>query len=369
MKKAIFSWVAVLIAIVVLLFLTGAFYVVSETEQAIITQFGKPVGQPVTTAGVHFKTPFVQDVTRFEKRVLEWDGPPGEMATKDKLYIIVDAFGRWRIKDPLQFFLRLRDERSAQSRLDDILGSEMRNTIARHELVELVRTTKNRSAAVDDAAALPSSPLVGGDAPAPTTLPPIEHGRVALEAEVTKRAGEKLAEFGIELLNIRFKRVNYNPAVSAKIFERMMSERRQIAERFRSEGAGEAARIIGRKERDLKEIESEAYRKVQVLEGKADAQAIAIYAEAFNGTPEARDFYAFQRALETYRGAFKTGTTVVLTTDSGFMRLWKGDDLKPGEPGSGARTPAARSALPAPNASPQGVTPEAAVPVPLPLER
>jgi membrane protease subunit HflC len=370
MKKAIASWVAVLVAIVVLLFLTGAFYVVSETEQAVITQFGKPVGQPITTAGVHFKTPFVQHVTRFEKRVLEWDGPAEEMATKDKLYIIVDAFGRWRIKDPLQFFLRLRDEPSALSRLNDILGSEMRNTIARHELVELVRTTKNRRAAVDDPAALPSSPIVSGDAPAPTTLPPIEHGRVALEAEVTKRAGEKLAEFGIELLNIRFKRVNYNPAVSAKIFERMMSERRQIAERFRSEGAGEAARVIGRKERDLKEIESEAYRKVQVLEGKADAQAIAIYAEAFNGTPEARDFYAFQRALETYRTAFARGTTVVLTTDSGFMRLWKGDDLKPSQ---NSGSPVVRPAVPQlpglPVQPAPSQAPSPAISAPVPLER
>ena len=203
---------------------SGAFFIVPETEQVIITQFGKPVGETITHAGVHFKTPFIQEVHRFEKRVLEWDGPVAEMPTKDKLYIVVDTFGRWRISDPMQFFIRLRDERSAQSRLDDILGSETRNTVARHELVEMIRTTKDRKAAVDDT-------LVEGSGSVAAGLPPIQFGRVALEKEITDEARTKLAEFGIELLDVRFKRINYNPAVSAKIYDRMTSERRQIAER------------------------------------------------------------------------------------------------------------------------------------------
>jgi len=329
MKKSCASWFVVAIAVLALMVLSGAFYILPETEQAIITQFGKPVGGPVTTAGTHFKVPFIQEVNRFEKRVIGWDGPLAEMPTKDKLYISVDSFGRWRISDPLQFFLRLRDERSAQSRLDDILGSETRNTVARNELVEIVRTTKGRKAAVDDT-------LVSASGTAAAGLPPIQFGRVTLEEEIANLARGKLKEFGIDLLDVRFKRINYNPAVSAKIFERMVSERRQIAERFRSEGGGEAARIIGAKERDLRQFESEAYRKVQALQGKADAEASTIYAEAYNQSPEARDFYSFTRALETYLTAFSQGTTVVLTTDGNFLRYLKGE-----APGTGSPTPAA----------------------------
>jgi membrane protease subunit HflC len=286
-------------------------------EQVIVTQFGKPVGAPINTAGVYFKTPFVQDVNRIDKRVLGWDGPVAEMPTKDKLYIVVDTFGRWRISDPLQYFIRLRDERSAQARLDDILGSETRNTVARHELVEIVRTSKDRKAVTDDAA-------VTGSGSVATGLPPIQFGRVTLEKEIADQARAKLAEFGIELLDVRFKRVNYNPAVSAKIFDRMTSERLQIAERFRSEGEGEAAKIIGSKERDLKQIDSEAYRKVQTIQGKADAEATAIYAAAYNQSPQAREFYEFTRVLETYRTSFLSDTTLVLSTQGSFLRFLKG---------------------------------------------
>jgi len=308
-----------LLAAAVLLFLgaSNIFFIVLETEQVIVTQFGKPVGEPITKAGVHFKLPFIQEVHSFEKRVLEWDGPVAEMPTKDKLYIVVDTFGRWRISDPMQFFIRLRDERSAQSRLDDILGSETRNTVARHELVEMIRTTKDRKAAVDDT-------LVEGSGSVAAGLPPIQFGRVKLEKEITDEARTKLAEFGIELLDVRFKRINYNPAVSAKIYDRMTSERRQIAERFRSEGEGEAAKIIGSKDRDLKEIESEAYRKVQTVEGKADAEATAIYAKAYNQSPESRDLYEFQRTLDTYKTSFQTNTTLILSTQGSFLRFLKG---------------------------------------------
>ena len=320
MKAA--SLFQLIVGFIALLLLSGALYVVPETEQVILTQFGKPVGQPITTAGLHFKIPFIQDVNRIEKRVLEWDGPSAEMPTKDKLYMLVDTFGRWQISDPLRYFLRLRDERSAQSRLDDILGSELRNTIARHELVELVRTTKGRKAAVDDSLTSGSGSLAAG-------LPAINLGRVALEKEVSDQARLKLREFGIELLDVRFKRINYNPAVSEKIYDRMISERRQIAERFRSEGAGEAARILGSKQRDLQQIESEAYRKAQGIQGKADAEATSIYAQAYNATPEAREFYTFTRSLETYRTSFERETTLIMTTESGFLHFLRGETPPP----------------------------------------
>ncbi len=312
MKRTIFAWLFTFVAIIGLLAVTGAFYTVQETEQAVITQFGQPVGDPIRDAGLHFKIPFVQTVNGFDKRVLQWDGPATEMPTEDKLYIIVDAFARWRISDPLQYFLRLTDERTAHSRLDDILGGDIRNTVARHKLVEMIRTTKDRKPVQDDAVT-----SAGGLA---ATLPPIEFGRVKLEEEVAAESKAKLAEFGIELLDIRFKRIDYNRGVAAKIFERMISERRQIAERSRSEGAGEAARIMGSRQRDINQIESDAYRQVQAIQGKADGEATAIYAQAFNQSPEARDFYAFQRSMEAYRTTFQKDTTVILTTDNAFLK-------------------------------------------------
>jgi membrane protease subunit HflC len=312
---------AVVVSVVVLL-VSGVCYIVPESQQVIVTQFGRPVGEPVTRAGLRFKVPFIQTVNRLEKRVLEWDGPSAEMATKDKLYIVVDSFGRWRISDPMSFFLRLRDERSAQSRLDDILGSEMRNTVARHELVELIRTTKNREAQMDGVAAREMGGATGW-------LPPIRLGRVALEEEITRQSKKKLAEFGIELLDVRLMRINYNQAVSSKIYDRMISERRQIAERFRSEGAGEAAKIIGAKERDLRRIESEAFREVQTIQGRADAEATAVYAEAYNQSPHAREFYSFTQTLETYRSAFDRETTLLLSTEGGLFHLFKGPGAPP----------------------------------------
>jgi modulator of FtsH protease HflC len=325
-------WIGLFAVLFALFLLSGATFVVQETEQVILTQFGKPVGQPITTAGLHLKAPFIQEVNVLEKRVLGWDGPSAEMPTRDKLYIIVDAFGRWRISEPMQFFLRLRDERSAKSRLDDILGSEMRNTIARHDLVEMIRTTKGRVPAHEESLGGGSAPsasghgtAAGGNASPGGVLPEIQRGRVALEEEVFKAAHDKLREFGIELLDVRFKRINYNRAVATKIFERMMSERRQIAERFRSEGAGEAAKIIGQRERDLQQIESEAYRKVQVIQGKADAEATAIYARAFNENPQAREFFGFLRVLDTYRSSFQKDTTLILTTDSPLLKFLRGE--------------------------------------------
>lgn len=300
------AWIAI-VAAIAFFFFTAA-YTVSETEQIIITQFGKPVREPITEAGLHFKTPFIQEVTRIENRILEWDGRPNEMPTKDKTYIVVDTFGRWRIQDAKQFFLRLRDERSAQSRLDDILGSETRNAIAKHELIEVIRTTKDREPARD-------STLL--DAPGNIgMLYPITMGRAKIEEEIFEKAASKLTDFGIELLDIRFKRINYNESVRRRIFERMISERQQIAERFRSEGAGEAAKILGKKERDILKIESEAYKRVQEVRGAADAKATEIYASAYNQSADSVSFYAFIKTMETYQEMLDGDSTLILTTDS-----------------------------------------------------
>lgn len=299
-----------------LLAVGGAFYTINETEQVIITQFGKPIGEPRTNAGLHLKLPFIHEVNRLEKRVLRWDGRPSEMPTKDKTYIVVDAFGRWRIRDPKQYFLRLRDERSALSRLDDILGSEIRNAIARHELIEVIRSTRDRVPAVDSGLVDTNDPTVG-------RLYPIRKGRPLVEEEIFTNAAPKVAVFGVELLDVQFKRVNYNPSVAQRIYERMISERQQIAERFRSEGAGEAAKITGQRQKDLQTIESEAYRRIQEIRGAADARATEIYAAAYNRSPETVAFYRFLRTLEAYRAVLTNDTTLILTTESDFFRLLK----------------------------------------------
>jgi len=296
----------------------SAVYTVNEVEQMIITQFGKPVGEPVTTAGLKMKVPFIQEVNPIDKRVLEWDGSPSDMPTKDKLYISVDLFARWRIVDPLQYFLRLRDERSAQSRLDDILGSETRNAVAKHELIEIIRTTKDR-------VPLRDSLLAGAQQEAKMgSLVPINKGRKLVEKEIFDAAAEKVQVFGIELLDIRFKRINYNQSVRPKIYDRMISERRQIAERFLSEGNGEAARIRGNRVRDLNKIQSEAYREVEEIRGVADAKATEIYARAYNQSPEAVEFYEFTRTMQAYQDIIESNSTLILSTDSDLFKFLKG---------------------------------------------
>ena len=296
--------------------LMGSFYTVSEVEQAIITQFGRPIGEPVTTAGLKFKIPFIQDVNPIDKRILEWDGNPSDMPTKDKLYIAVDLFARWRIEDPLQYFLRLRDERSAQSRLDDILGSETRNAVAKHELIEIIRTTKDRVPLRDTQLLTATGHDVGA-------LVPIQRGRKLVEQEIFAAASEKVKVFGIELLDIRFRRINYNESVRPKIYDRMISERRQIAERFLSEGNGEAARIRGNRERDLNKIQSEAYRNVEEIRGLADAKATSIYASAYNQNREAVEFYEFTRTMQAYKSIIGENTTMMLSTDSDLFKFLK----------------------------------------------
>lgn len=298
-----------------LLLARGSFFVVDETEQVILTQFGKPQGSPITTPGLKFKIPFIQEVNRMEKRALEWDGRPTEMPTKDKTYLVVDAFARWRVSDPETYFLRLRDERTAQSRLDDIIGSEIRNVVAGHELIELVRNDKNRRPPAEEKSADAQVRQVA--------WPTITLGRAALEQQAFESAAPKLKVFGIELLNVQFTRINYNDSVQGTIYQRMISERQQIAERFRSEGQGEAARILGDREKELRSIESEAYRKVQVIRGEADARASAIYAQAYNLSPQAAELYGFVKALETWQKTLDANSTLVLTTDSELFRLLK----------------------------------------------
>ena len=318
MRRKYLPLAAVIAVILVLsLILPGIFYTVDQTEQVIITQFGKPVGDPITGPGLHFKIPFVQNVNSLDKRFLEWDGAPVAIPTRDKTYIHVNTFARWRIEDPKTYFVRLHDERSAQSRLEDILGSETRNSIAKHNLIEIVRTDKNRQPLHDET-------LKGGPTGTIGVLPPIAFGRLKIEEEIKTAATQKLAGFGIAVLDFRIKRVNYNPDVLDRIYQRMISERLQIAQRFRSEGEGQSARIAGQRERDLNEIQSNAYRRVQEIRGEADAKATEIYARAYTQNPQAAEFYAFLKTLETYHKIFNKDSTLVLSTGSDIFAMLNG---------------------------------------------
>jgi membrane protease subunit HflC len=299
--------VLVLTVLGALLTIGGAFYIVTEAEQVVITMFGKPVGDPVTTPGLKVKLPFLHTANYFEKRFLEWDGNPNQITTEDKRFIWVDSYARWRITDPLQFFKRLRDERGAQSRLDDILDGETRSTIAKHDLIEVVRSSNREFVAASD---LPE----GTEAERPGE---IEYGRSALEQEVLTNAQENTADFGIEILDFRFKRINYEEGVRQEVYNRMISERKRIAEQYRSEGAGEAARINGDKDRELKAITSEAYRQSQEIRGRADAEAADIYASAYNRDPE---FYRFLKTMEVYRETIDANTVLLLGTEGEFLR-------------------------------------------------
>ena len=323
-KSGCLTLASIVVVLVVLRLLFACFFTVHQTKQVIITQFGKPVGEPITEPGLHFKLPLIQEVNRIDKRFLEWDGQPVAIPTRDKTYIHVDTFARWRIEDAKTFFVRLRDERSAQSRLDDILGSETRNAVAKHDLIEIIRTDKDRKPIRDEN--LKDVPTGLGTI---GVLPPIQYGRAKIEAEIKAKAAGKLAEFGIDLLDVRLKRVNYNPDVLDRIYQRMISERQQIASRFRSEGEGEAARIAGQKERDLNEIQSTAYRKVQQIRGEADAKATEIYAQAYTQNPQAAEFYNFLKTMETYRKVLNKDATLVFSTDSDLFGLLKRAGAKP----------------------------------------
>jgi membrane protease subunit HflC len=323
-------------------------YQVHVTETAIITEFGK-VKRIVTEPGLYLKVPFVQDVNRVEKRVLEWDGRPLAMTTKDKVFLQVNNFARWRVKDPQRYFLALRDERSAQSRLDDIIGGSTLNRVAGYNLIELIRTDGTRHTEQptnpDEVNAVPISAIL-----------PISFGRRVVEEEILKEAQPSLDALGIELLDVRFKRLNYSEETQRKIYERMTSERAQIAERFRSEGGGEAATIGGERERELKRIQSEAYQKVQTIRGKADAEAANIYSTAFNSSPEAAEFYGFQKTLDTYEEIIAGDTTLVLSTDSDLYRLMKQLPPAPKPTGVQPAAPAPAPVAPAPAPAPVPAT-------------
>ncbi len=288
--------------------LTSAIYTVTEIDQVIITRFGEPVSDPITEPGLHFRTPFVDTVNRFEKRFLEWDGVPNQVPTRDRRFIFVDTYARWRITDPLRYLETLQgSEITAQSRLADILDGETRNAIARHDLIEIVRTSNRQ----------PANTAVGPE-DEPETLEPISTGRGEITREILAAATDAVSEYGIELLDLQFKRINYVPEVQQDVFARMIAERQRIAEEFRSEGQGESARIQGERERDLAQIQSEAFRAAEELRGTADAEATSVYADAY-GSDAA--FYAFTKSLETYERTMDPNTFFILGTDSELLRF------------------------------------------------
>jgi membrane protease subunit HflC len=299
------------ILVVGLIVLFSAAFIVKETEQVIITQLGKPVGDPVTEPGIHFKIPLIQEANFFDKRFLAWDGDPNQIPTKDKRFIWVDCYARWRIIDPLLFFQRVRDERGAQTRLDDILDGETRNAVANSNLVEIIRST-NREMEVSEELEEVQESEIDLD---------IQLGREKLTRQIIEAAAPRLQVLGIELLDLRFKRINYVEEVQKKIYERMISERKRIAEKFRSEGQGEAAKIQGDRERDLKKIESEAYRQAQEIKGKADAEATTIYARAYDQNPESRDFYRFLKTMDSYKKTLSEKDWLLLSTKGDFFKF------------------------------------------------
>ncbi|MFW6219038.1 MAG: protease modulator HflC [Bacteroidota bacterium] len=290
---------------VAIIILSQALYIVKETEQVIITQFGRPIGDAITEPGLKFKTPFIHKTNFFEKRYMEWDGDPNQVPTKDKKFIFVDTYARWVITNPLQFFKRLTNERGAQSRLDDILDGETRDFIANHELEEAVRTSNRKPA---------SSGIIGeliGD-----SLPNIEVGRREIQNLILEAANEETTDLGIKILDFRFKRINYVEEVRTQVYERMKSERNRIADKFRSEGHGEASKINGEKERELKTIQSEAFREAEEIMGKADGRAAAIYANAYDRSSASRELYSFMKSMETFEKTFDKETSIILSTDS-----------------------------------------------------
>jgi membrane protease subunit HflC len=306
MKQALIIFLG-LIVLLFLLVVSGAFYVVDETQQVVITQFGEPIGDAVTTPGLKVKVPLIQKANYFDKRFLEWDGDSNEMPTKDKRFIHVDTYARWRIVDPLKFFQRLRDERGAQTRLDDILDGETRNTVARHNLLEVVRSSNRELARSDESL----------EARLEEEFRPIAFGRDILAEEVLEAAAGRTGDLGIEILDFRFKRINYVPKVQQEVYFRMISERKRMAEQFRSEGLGESARISGEKERELKRIRSEAYKESQEIKGRADAEAADIYARAYNRDPE---FYRFYKSMEVLKTTLDKESVLILGTDGELLR-------------------------------------------------
>ena len=308
--------VILVVAAVAFFLVFTAAYVVDETEQVVVTQFGKVVGKPKKESGLYFKIPFIQFATYFPKILLEWDGDPGQVPTLDKTYIWVDAFARWRIIDPIKFFQTVNNTASAQGRLDDIIDPAVRNLITENRLIETVRKSNRKMDTYE----------IGLEDIKETPTYKIQIGREEITKRILKQAQPKLAKFGIELVDVKIKRINYVEQVRDSVYGRMIAERKQIAEKFRSEGKGEAQKILGEKERDLKRITSEAYKTAQEVKGKADAQSTKLYAEAFGVDPE---FYSFIKTLEIYDDALGKDSSVVLSTDSEFFKYLKGYSGKP----------------------------------------
>jgi len=309
------TWVVLGGALLGLILTYASVYTLSETEQAILVEFGRPVGGVIKEPGLKLKVPFTQVVYRFDKRWLEFDGDTNEIPTKDKKYIWVDTYARWRIADPLRFYQAVRDEMGAQSRLDDIVDGETRNAVASFDLIEIVRSTNRKFEITGELEGI-------GSAEAAAV---ISAGRQKIEQLILEKASQITPEFGIELVDVRFKRINYVETVQQKVFERMISERKRIAERSRSEGQGRAAEIRGQKERDMLAAASLGYKTAQELKGAADAKATSIYAKAYGRDPE---LYQFVKAMETLESSLDVQTTLVMTTDSDLLRFLKG----PGRP-------------------------------------
>lgn len=317
----------IMLVFLVVLIAGGTFYQVDETEQVVVTQFGEPTRAPITTPGLKVKVPFIQTVRRFDKRVMEWDGLPGQIPTLDKRFIVVDTTARWRIADPLRFLQSVGDERSAQSRLDDLINSAARDVVSSHLLIQTVRTfarelpSDTPDEGNDEQRAVAGAKLDTAVPPTAQDVAPEERlGRDKLTDLMVQRARQNTATLGIELIDVRIKSINYVREVEQRVYERMISERRRIAARYRSEGDGASAKIRGEKERELDRLRSEAYRKAQEVIGKADAEAARIYAESYGQDPE---FYAFYQTLDAYKQTLQKNASLLLTTGSDFYRYLK----------------------------------------------
>jgi modulator of FtsH protease HflC len=297
-------------ALAAALLLFSSVYTLSETEQAVLTQFGRPIGSAVTTPGLHVKVPLIQVVHRFDRRWLEYDGDADQIPTKDKKYIWVDTYARWRIKDPLKFFQAVGDERGGQSRLDDAIDGQTRNAVASYNLIEIVRSTDRKFQAAEDLEGIGSEEAAAK----------IQTGRDKICEQILEKASAITPQYGIELVDVRFKRINYVESVQQKVFDRMISERKRIAERSRSEGLGRAAEIHGQMQRDVLAASSAGYKKAQELKGAADAKATAIYAQAFDRDP---DFYQFWRSMDALKQGLDEKSWLVLSTDSELLKYLK----------------------------------------------
>lgn len=298
--------------VIVLIILYASYYTVDETEQVVITQFGRPIGGPKTEPGLYFKLPIIQQANYFAKNLLEWDGDPGKIPTLDKTYIWVDTFARWKIVDPLKFFQTVNSEMGAQARLDDIINSAVRNFITSYQLIETVRMTNRELDTFEEGV---------DDVKEESRLGEVKVGREKIARGILDQAQPKVEEFGIQLVDVKIKRINYVEEVQDTVYDRMIAERKQIAEKYRSEGKGEARKIEGDMERDLKQITSEAYKTAQEIKGKADAEATLIYAQAYGKDP---DFYSFLQTLDIYKKTMDKESSLILSTDSEFLKYFKG---------------------------------------------